>query len=173
MRLFVAVNFSAPMLKALTEAQKQLKMQARSGDYVRPANFHLTLAFIGEMENSFTVKGILERIQAAPFPIALAGADHFDDIYFVSLAQQGRLNELAGRIREDLKQAGLPCDDKPFIPHITLGRRIDETSRIVLPVPFVGMMVDRFFLMKSERIEGNLVYTEIGRFMLTDKGDKL
>ena len=95
MRLFVAINFSPAMRNALLATQKQLKMQARCGVYTKAANFHLTLAFVGEMENAMPVKHCLEQIKAAPFAIALSGASHFDDLYFVGLADDNQLKALA------------------------------------------------------------------------------
>jgi len=166
MRLFVAINLNSDIRKALSDAQTQLKNQARSGDYTRAGNLHLTLAFIGEVENALKVKDSLARLKAEPFALALSGADHFEDLYFVGIADDGRLRQLANDIRQLLIADGLPCDAKPFLPHITIARRVEPTDKVTLQVPFVGMMVDRVSLMKSERINGVLTYSEIGRVML-------
>ena len=64
MRLFTAVNFDTETRERLLEVQDALKAQSFSGNFTRPENFHLTLVFIGEVQDDMAgeiasiVKGI-------------------------------------------------------------------------------------------------------------------
>ena len=64
-------------------------------------------------------------------------------------------------VRTQLDAAGIPYDNKEFVPHITLLRKMSGT----LPKGYSGakaeMMVKRISLMKSEEKNGKRVYKEI------------
>lgn len=51
MRLFIAIQLSDEMKKALVACMHDLKKQGVEGNYVPAQNLHLTLAFIGEYLN--------------------------------------------------------------------------------------------------------------------------
>lgn len=48
MRLFVAILFPEPVRKALMDTMAQMRAQGAHGNFTRPENLHLTLAFLGE-----------------------------------------------------------------------------------------------------------------------------
>ena len=48
MRLFLAIQFDEPTVRALTEFQEKLRAFGMRGRFASPENLHLTLAFIGE-----------------------------------------------------------------------------------------------------------------------------
>ncbi|MBS1419651.1 MAG: hypothetical protein HP001_05445 [Oscillospiraceae bacterium] len=52
-------------------------------------------------------------------------------------------------------------DDKPFKAHITLARGVNTERLPPLTVPPARMRVSRISVMKSERVDGVLRYTEI------------
>ena len=59
MRLFIAIPLSEEMKKALVTCMHDLKKQGVEGNYVPAQNLHLTLAFIGEYddtEKAFTAR---------------------------------------------------------------------------------------------------------------------
>ena len=51
MRLFIAIQLSDEMKKALVACMHDLKKQGVEGNYVPAQNLHMTLAFIGEYES--------------------------------------------------------------------------------------------------------------------------
>jgi len=71
------------------------------------------------------------------------------------------LKTIRRRIVNILFSEGVRFDNKPFNPHITLGREIKHESPIVIPKQEIVFPVNRISLMKSERIGGILTYTEI------------
>ena len=48
MRLFIAIKFNAKVINDLVKLQAELKDCGAEGNFTRPENLHLTLAFIGE-----------------------------------------------------------------------------------------------------------------------------
>ena len=58
MRLFIAIQLSDEMKKALVACMHDLKKQGVEGNYVPVRNLHLTLAFIGEYDDPGIYRGI-------------------------------------------------------------------------------------------------------------------
>ena len=56
MRLFIAIQLSEEMRKALVDCLHDLKKQGVEGNYVPAQNLHLTLAFIGEYRDPEQVR---------------------------------------------------------------------------------------------------------------------
>ena len=81
MRLFVAVHFSEDVRTRLALIQDRLRLAQADVSWVKPANLHLTLKFLGETEPKR-----LERIHSAlaeaaanarPFSARVAGVGTF------------------------------------------------------------------------------------------------
>jgi 2'-5' RNA ligase len=71
------------------------------------------------------------------------------------------LKTIRRRIADGLSSKGVDFDNRPFNPHITLGREIKHASPIIIPKQEIIYPVNRISLMKSERVSGKLTYTEI------------
>jgi 2'-5' RNA ligase len=173
-RLFIAVNCNDETKKLLLSVQEKIKSQSLKGNFSRPDNIHLTLVFLGETPED-QVQAICSAIkEAMQPPVALfsltfsqtgcfthsgkelwwIGAGHSD----LSL---GTLKNLRQRIAGGLSTAGVAFDDRPFNPHITLGREIKHNAPIVIDRQEIIFPVNRISLMKSEHLDRVLVYTEI------------
>lgn len=142
MRLFVAIRFSPAVRAVLLDAMDALRRQGQ-GTFTRPENLHLTLAFLGEVED----------------------LGRFEDLWWAGVRDNERLEALALRAQDALRQAGFSVERRPWRPHITLVRRW-RGPQPRLTVPDTAMRVERVSLMKSERVEGKLVYTELRAFRL-------
>ncbi|RKN24291.1 RNA 2',3'-cyclic phosphodiesterase [Micromonospora musae] len=150
MRLFVAVNPPADVVADLTTQISRLRVAAAAaaGTNVRladPAHAHLTLAFLGEVEEARLVEvesalGLAaqwfrESRDTAP-RLRLGGGGRFGANRFTILWVDVRgeveaLATLARLIRSRLRSARLPHDEKPFRPHLTIARpgdRVDESD---------------------------------------------
>ncbi|MGI5978991.1 MAG: RNA 2',3'-cyclic phosphodiesterase [Oscillospiraceae bacterium] len=161
MRLFIAVQFSAEIHEKLLAAIDELRAQSLSGNFTRPENLHMTLAFIGESNETAVIRRVLDALPAGAFPITVGGSGHFGDLYWVGVEKNKTLQKLVRALRDGLREAGIAFDEKPFRPHITIGRQIVSDMPVALTFPETEMTVDRVSLMKSERVNGRLVYTEI------------
>ena len=165
MRLFVAIRPSPAVRDALLAAQETLRPQGR-GAFTRPENLHLTLAFLGEAESAAPAQAALEAAcTGGAFSLTVGGLGHFDDIWWAGVRENARLEALALGVQDALRQAGYPVERRPWRPHITLVRRW-RGPEPRLTVPDTAMQAERVSLMRSDRVEGKLVYTEVSAFRL-------
>lgn len=170
MRLFVALLLSDEMAETLYQTMQSLRQHTVAGRFSRRENLHLTLAFIGETNRISQAKQALSQLQAAPFSLRLNGLGRFrhegGDILWAGLDKNSALEALAQQVQHNLKQAGFPLQERPFAAHLTLGREVVLKDGFDLrafgrTLPRVSMEAGRVSLMKSERINGKLTYTEI------------
>lgn len=165
MRLFVAVNFTEPFRKTLLGYQNQLRKYVSPDggkpNWTREENLHLTLAFIGEYNRPKDVIRALERIEWEPFTISPAKIGRFGSLRWAGIENGERAVRLAEAVRASLKENGIPFDEKPMKPHITLVRELNTEEDVKIIPDGTEMTVNRISLMKSERIGGKLTYTEV------------
>ncbi|HWQ50240.1 MAG TPA: RNA 2',3'-cyclic phosphodiesterase [Terriglobales bacterium] len=166
MRLFIAVRFSPPVMDMLGGAIEALRQQGR-GNFTSPENLHLTLVFIGE---SSDVAGLTSAMRAAakcaPFHMAVGGSGRFGNLHWAGVDKNEELESLAASLREALRAGGISFDEKPFKPHITLAREYHAPVPPKIPAPRTEMRVEALSLMRSERVGGKLVYTEVAHVPL-------
>ena len=162
MRLFIAIELDDNMKSALLETQAYLRKRRVGGNYTKPENLHVTLAFIGEYRDP---EGVLETMQAvpfAPFAIRLEGFGCFGDLYWCGLDGDEALTAYVRRLRHALADAGIPFDRKRFSPHITLIRRASFSQMPAVEVPQAEMTVRSVSLMRSDRGNSGIIYTQLG-----------
>lgn len=135
MRLFIAILFDKEATCALEEAMEELSAQNIRGNYTRPENLHLTLAFLGETEDARGAIGAMTAAAGQGFPITLEGIGRFGDTLWAGVQSSGKLEALAERLKEALSARGFSIERRKFLPHITLVRRAEgqeDRSRIGL-----------------------------------------
>ncbi len=124
-RLFVALDVPESVkirMETLFEAEKGVR-------WVRPGQVHLTLRFIGEVDEA-TTAAIAERlrsVRAAPFPLHVGGVGVFPGrrrprVLWVGADGGDGLAALHARVETAVREAGTAPDEKPFRPHLTLAR---------------------------------------------------
>ena len=70
--------------------------------------------------------------------------------------------DFLGELHEALRREGLRLENRPYRPHLTLARRLRDRGETVLPNPFSGEIpVTGISLMRSDRVEGKIQYTEL------------
>ena len=95
-----------------------------------PGQFHLTLRFIGEVEQGtfYEIGEALANVSHAPFELALKGLGQFPPrgaphTLWVGIDDPaGALATLRRRIERALGEVGLEPERRKFTPHVTLGR---------------------------------------------------
>ncbi|MET8549171.1 RNA 2',3'-cyclic phosphodiesterase [Micromonospora zamorensis] len=145
MRLFVAVYPPPESVEHLGAQVARLRVgaAAAAGSNVRladPAHLHVTLAFLGDVEAARLVEvesalglaaeGFSDGRNALP-RYSLGGGGRFGQgrstVLWVGLrGEVEALHVLAGLVRSRLRQARLPCDARPFRPHLTVARPGDR-----------------------------------------------
>ncbi len=154
MRLFVALKLSEPVLDRLSKTTRELKTHAVSGRFSHRENLHLTLAFIGETTNVSGAKQALSQISAPAFEMTIAGGGRFKrdggDIVWAGVEKNRSLGQLAAQVQALLRKKGFVLQEPDF-----------DLRAFFAGQDHCTMQVERVSLMKSERISGKLVYTEI------------
>lgn len=161
MRLFVALHFSPDIRRVLLDAIGDIRAQARQANTTRPENLHLTLAFIGETEAVAAAREAVDACVRPAFVLTVGGSGRFGDLYWAGIRENPALSQLAGNVRDALRQRGFAIESRPFSPHVTLARQVRCDTPLRLALPETAMTVRRISLMKSERINGRLTYTEV------------
>jgi 2'-5' RNA ligase len=172
MRLFIAVNFDDGVKSRVLFVQDRIREQASKGNFSRPENLHLTLAFIGETPEARVpaICSVLADLRHAPFDLDFSRSGFFrrggKELWWIGADQKNAgyaaLLELRESLCAGLLAKGISFDDRPFNAHITLGREIKHLKPIDAPAPGIAVPVRRISLMKSEHVKGLLCYTEIG-----------
>jgi len=172
MRLFIAINLTSEIKDYLMAAILELKKEATKENFTRRENLHLTLAFLGELseEKVAVIKSAMNQIKGEPFLLSLSGFGRFQrnsgDIHWAGVDKSKALIMIQKQLIGELEKAGFSPENKEYAPHLTLGREVrlaDPSGNIYesLPAAKHEMTVSRISLMKSERIDGKLVYSEI------------
>ena len=161
MRLFIAIQLSEEMRKALVACLHDLKKQGVEGNYVPAQNLHLTLTFIGEYRDPEQVKRILASVPLPAFRLALSEKGNFGNILWAGVKGNQKLKTYVRDLRAALKNAGIPFEDDRFTPHITLIRKVSARSPYQVHLPKAEMEVKRASLMKSETKNGKVTYREV------------
>ena len=138
----------------------ELKKAGVRGSYSASNNLHLTLAFIGEVDNVPEIKTALQTISYRPFKLSLSDFGNFGDILWVGVKGNQGLSQAAKSVREALDRAEISYDRQKFMPHITLVRKATGSWKAV-KAPKGEMMVKRISLMKSSVKDGKTVYTRV------------
>ena len=89
MRLFYGLPFPHRVRRELLLAQKPLLQNSIRGNFTSVTNFHLTLAFLGEVEEARLplLFSILDAVKRPPFDLLFTHLDHFDGgIWYLSPA---------------------------------------------------------------------------------------
>jgi 2'-5' RNA ligase len=141
-RAFLAIDLPASLRPVLSRAQEELKKSGADVKWVPPGNIHLTLKFFGNITEP-QVEAISQaaaRVAAGqvPFTLTLTGAGAFPspkNPRVVWLGVGGDLNVIRDfhrRLETAFVELGFPPEDRPFAPHLTLGRVRSPRGRLVL-----------------------------------------
>ncbi len=121
-RLFVAISLPDDVADALGRLQSGM----RGARWLPQGNFHLTLAFIGEVDRHGLgeIASALGSIAAPRFDLRLKGCGFFGDrkprALWVGADANPQLAHLQSKVEVALKRAGLSLEKRKFSPHVTL-----------------------------------------------------
>ncbi|HTZ36132.1 MAG TPA: RNA 2',3'-cyclic phosphodiesterase [Stellaceae bacterium] len=175
LRLFVGIAFPPELKLRLSLLQNSVA----GAKWVDPGNFHLTLRFIGEVDEGVAadVDEALQWLKARRFALELAGTGVFGGDkprqLWVGVKRDPALVALQGKIEQALLRVGLPPEPRKFAPHVTLARlrepRRDDLRRFLAdgaqfhagPLP-----VERFSLIASYPTKAGSVYEDQADYLL-------
>ena len=135
LRLFVALWPTAATRAAVVAAQDALPWPAGARRVAGP-DLHLTLAFIGAVPQQQL--GQVTRaagITSADIELALDQLEVWKGATVVLRPSvvPAALADLQGRLVQSLKADGVPFDERPFAPHVTLARKAKGIAHTALP----------------------------------------
>ena len=160
MRAFIAIPVPENMRKALIQAMHEAKKQGLDGRFVPAQNYHITVAFLGEVKDIVKIKEVMAAFPVEKSRLSFDGFEIRQDLICMNLKGNQKIKKYVSDLRNALKAAGFSVDTGKFEPHITVLRGL-KGKRPALSVPKADMMVDRICLMKSEEKDGRRVYKEI------------
>src|SRR5258707_11917370 len=134
-RLFVAVDLGAKVRRALEALEGELRPLARDARWVAPQDAHLTLAFLGSMEEAAVpeLSAALGQVaaRAAPFELRVQGGGAFGSskkprvLWAGVEGDTGALAALHARTEAALQPLGYQPESRPYRPPLTLARARD------------------------------------------------
>jgi 2'-5' RNA ligase len=133
-------------------------------------NMHLTLRFIGEVDQTVArdIDDVLVDIRARSFTLALKGVGEFGRkegrALWAGISNGEALQHLAAKIESALQRMGLPAETRKYSPHVTLARLKD------VPISEIQAFLTTHAMFKSPSFE-------VGQFALfssqqTTKGSR-
>lgn len=172
MRLFIALEFFTETQERFSFYRDLVQKRAKKGTFVPDGNFHVTLLFLGDVDEARVdgIKRVMDSITLPPLRFSFERIGYFDPkrpgrIYWVGIRKEERLEKIYTELYKGLGELGFRLDKRPFSPHVTLGRRVevDEAAEKAITEDFRPFQSAprSLTLMLSERSEGRMVYTPL------------
>jgi 2'-5' RNA ligase len=131
-RAFLAIPLTAEITDEAGRIEQALARKLPDIRWVKPASMHLTLKFFADVSEE-TLEKIGQIMLSVgrlfpPFPISISGLGTFPApsrarVFWLGVQGGPALSRLHGIFDEKFEQIGIPREDRPFTPHLTLGRR--------------------------------------------------
>lgn len=131
MRCFIALDVSDGVRHSIAGVIETVKGLSRSVRWVSPGQIHLTLKFLGEVSAEMA-GGIQERLSLlcgrhGRFVLTVSGAGGFPglrhpNVLWAGINESEPLRLLHKDIEQSMAGLGFGREDKPFSPHLTIGR---------------------------------------------------
>lgn len=130
-RTFIAVKVEAEesLLKLISSLKSRLSNE--SIKWTNPDNIHITLSFLGDTEENLIdrIKIMLKEKSegSGKFELIIRGSGVFRNlndprIIWIGIEPSEILMRLNGIILKGLKELGVNTEERPFKPHLTIGR---------------------------------------------------
>lgn len=131
-RAFIAVELPEEVKSQVEAFQNRLRPSGADVSWVKDQNLHLTLKFLGDIEES-TISSLKERLGPAVqphqvFSLRLEGIGAFPSTTSPRVLWLGigdgkeTLLALASSVEKVCSDLGLPKEERPFSAHLTIGR---------------------------------------------------
>jgi 2'-5' RNA ligase len=183
LRSFVAVEIPAEIQSALASSSAPLQKALPKPlvRWVAPQNVHLTLKFLGDV-SSANLQRLAEALKVEAvaheiFTISVGGLGAFPNprrarVIWIGLDAPAALLTLLRGVEAVTSRLGFASEERPFSPHLTIGRVGQDVSGIelqrirnALEGTSIGALgtfrVDAVQIFKSDLQPGGSVYTHL------------
>jgi len=175
-RAFLALAFDDPMRQRIAETLERLRSDVRGVRWLAPETIHLTLRFLGDAspEAIDRLSPSVERAASAcaPCEARVQGVGFFPPhgpphVIWLGLDLPPAVRDLQAACERAAVAAGFPPEERPFRPHVTLGRWRDRVRRPPIPAADLGTTpLGPVVLFKSELLPKGAVHTPLRTFPL-------
>ena len=199
MRIFIGIDLDPEVRTRIERFIEGVEGFAPDARWARPESLHITLKFIGEQppERVEAITERLRRVESSAFEIRAAGHGFFPTaktarVFWIGIHAGPQLAELAASIDTATTELGIPREDRPYSPHLTLaragaGRRsgspkwrkgdgpnatfavIEKRLAAIGELDFGRMTAREFILYQSQLSPVGSKYTKLQRFALNRK----
>lgn len=179
-RLFLGIELEEPLKCAALAAQQGYPAPR----WQRPAQLHLTLRFLGAVDEQQlpNLERTLRTVRVERFALAVSGVGCFGEpdapkILWAGVAPHGPLQRLREQIDRSLLGCGMEYPASAYCPHVTLARLRSPvvSARAWLDhhasLSSVAVPVTEFCLVSSQPSSEGSRYTCLQRFPLLDEQD--
>jgi RNA 2',3'-cyclic 3'-phosphodiesterase len=178
-RAFVAIKLPDEISAFIHKIQEGLRSYGLKARWIRPENIHLTLKFLGDINNEDIKKAGDVIIRAAgenpSMSLGAKGIGVFPGvkrprvIWTGISGQKKELTDLQKTLDGKFEIIGFPKEKRPFKGHLTIARvkgKIDSGRLVDAMKEFGGFesktfMADEVFLFKSELKPSGAVYSKL------------
>ena len=183
-RSFFAVELSAEIAAGVRKVQGALKERATGVRWVRPEGIHLTLKFLGEVEED-RIEAIEHKagevVQGIrPFTVEIKGGGGFPTaknprvIWIGVEDHSGMLKHLQTRIEAGMAELGFTQEKRGFTPHLSVGRlrsgkgskTVSQAIDVIKTSDLGSLEVREIILFRSHLKPTGAEYTKLGSFLL-------
>ena len=194
MRIFIGIDLDDEIRTKIARFLEGVRGFAPDARWVRPESLHITLKFIGEQktEQVEAVSKRLQRVEGSAIEIRLGGHGFFPTakaprVFWIGIQAGPELAELAVNVDAGVAELGIPREERPFSPHLTLARGgggsgspkwrkgdgpnstfsvLDKRLAAMGDLDFGAMTAREFILYQSQLSPKGSKYTKLRRFPL-------
>jgi RNA 2',3'-cyclic 3'-phosphodiesterase len=182
-RIFVALKVQPGETLIRMISSLKLVLNRENIKWTNPENIHITLAFIGDTEEDqirIIRKTLLEKCEGfGKFELMIKGSGVFKSIsdprvIWAGIEPSEKFNNLNGLIKIGLKTAGIILEERPFKPHLTLGRikhpnqlnNLSDAIEKFSNIEIQKINVNEVILFESILFQAGAVYRQIDKFII-------
>ncbi|RKY33430.1 MAG: RNA 2',3'-cyclic phosphodiesterase [Candidatus Omnitrophota bacterium] len=157
MRTFIAFPLPLEIKESIAETQDKLKDCHLDAKWVEPTNLHITLKFLGEIQEAVVskVKEILENIGTnfSSVNVNLKEFGFFPNekkprVFFISTDQEDYLRSISLTLEEKLEEIGFKKEER-FKSHITIARFRSKKNLDCLFRRIKNIKIERSFFIRE------------------------
>ena len=188
MRLFAALAIPTEVREKIAVLIRELRVVDANPKWINPDNLHVTLKFIGEVapEKAAEIGDALFIVQTQQQAVVEFGdVGFFPDarrpsVVWVGIQPPQFLSSLAAEVNHVLAALGIPREEKPFVPHLTIARfketRLSPALRTDIEKrksrKFGTLTTGEFHLIESKGKSTGAEYTTLRSFRFAPEESK-
>jgi 2'-5' RNA ligase len=200
MRIFIGIDLDPEVRARIARFLEGVQGFAPEARWVRPESLHITLKFIGEQtpERAEAITERLRRVGGSVFEVRTGGYGFFPTakaprVFWIGIHGGPQLAELAQSIDTATTELGIPREERPYSPHLTLARggagrssgspkfrkgdgpntifaTLEKRLAAMGELDFGSMTAHEFILFQSQLSPGGSKYRKLERFALNRNG---